>query len=170
MARKKTLHKDRFEEAFDWILAAEGGFVHDPRDPGGTTKFGISKKAYPKLDIKNLTPELAAEIYERDYWDRCQCGKLPKGLDLAVFDCAVNQGPQVAATLLQAAVGAKPDGVIGKKTLAAAKESMERDPETLARFLAARAARYAHSANAPVFVRGWFKRLFLLMEQIKEAR
>lgn len=81
-----------FDRALDFTLKAEGMYVNDPRDPGGETNFGISKRAYPQLDIKNLTREQAADIYRRDYWQRAGCDSLPWPLSACVFDAAVNCG------------------------------------------------------------------------------
>lgn len=67
---------ENFEKAVAFVLRHEGGYTNDNRDPGGETKFGISKRAYPSLDIKNLTEEQAKVIYRRDYWDRAGCGDL----------------------------------------------------------------------------------------------
>lgn len=78
--------------AFDLLMINEGGYVNDPKDSGGETKYGISKKAYPYVDIPNLTIEQAKQIYKKDYWDRCKCDYLPDALSVAVFDFAVNSG------------------------------------------------------------------------------
>lgn len=78
----------------------EGGYVNDPADPGGETKYGISKRAYPNVDIRNLTPELAGTIYENDYWGPAGCAQLPPGMALVVFDSAVNCGVQRAVNWL----------------------------------------------------------------------
>ncbi len=83
---------DNFERAVAFILRHEGGYVNDLRDPGGETKFGISKRAYPHLDIKGLTEAEAKEIYRKDYWDRAGCGALEWPLCLVHFDACVNMG------------------------------------------------------------------------------
>lgn len=73
-------------------LDHEGGYVWDEDDPGGETNFGISKRAYPKLDIKNLTKHEAVKIYHKDYWLKYRCGDLPSNIRHIVFDGAVNMG------------------------------------------------------------------------------
>jgi len=88
--------KEKFESALAFVLAAEGGYVNDPNDPGGETKYGISKKAYPLLDITNLTREQAVDIYRRDYWNKVKGDELPAGVDIAAFDTAVNMGAGTA--------------------------------------------------------------------------
>lgn len=89
-----------FERAVEFVLKHEGGYVDNPNDPGGETKYGISKRAYPELDIKNLTEEKAKEIYHRDYWLKSGCEKIASGLDIVVFDTAVNCGVARASALL----------------------------------------------------------------------
>lgn len=81
-----------FDQALQFVLEREGGYVNDPADPGGETNLGISKKAYPNIDIRNLTPELAGILYKRDYWDAAGCDSLTPGMALVVFDTAVNCG------------------------------------------------------------------------------
>lgn len=83
---------NEFRKALGFVLPQEGGYVNDPDDPGGETKWGISKRAYPNEDIKNLTPERACTIYATDYWDACGCDAIPFPLNVAVFDSAVNCG------------------------------------------------------------------------------
>lgn len=101
------------------ILKKEGGYVNDPHDAGGETNMGISKRAFPDVDIKNLDVELASAIYKKYYWNQVKADELPSGLDLVVFDGAVNSGPAQSAKWLQKALGIKEDGVIGPITLVA---------------------------------------------------
>lgn len=89
-----------FEQALKFVLEREGGYVNDPADPGGETKYGISKKSYPNVDIRHLTPELAAVIYQSDYWAPAGCDDLEPGLALVVFDTAVNCGKSRAVEWL----------------------------------------------------------------------
>lgn len=109
-----------WDRAFDLLMINEGGYVNNCHDSGGETKYGISKKAYPDLDICNLTLEQAKEIYKRDYWNRCKCDYLPDSLSVAVFDFAVNSGVSRAVKYLQTSLGVKADGIIGNQTLGAA--------------------------------------------------
>lgn len=147
----------KFVDAVEIILKHEGGYVWNPRDPGGETNFGIAKRSYPTLDIKNLTREKAIEIYRRDFWDKCKIELLPHVLRLIVFDCAVNQGPQVSIALLQAALGVKADGDLGPDTLnAIAKSNLEK---LVQKYSQARLARYFNNRNFGVFGEGWVRRL-----------
>ncbi len=84
-----------FDTAVTAVLSYEGGYVNDPNDPGGETNWRISKRAYPNLDIKNLTRDQAIQIYRRDYWDSLECDRFPPLIAIALFDAAVNQGPSV---------------------------------------------------------------------------
>lgn len=115
--------KDNFENSVNFTLKWEGGYVNDPKDAGGETKYGISKRAYPNVDIKSLTLDAAKAIYKRDYWDAVSGDLLPVGVDTFVFDSAVNSGTTTAKKWLQAALGVKVDGVIGPKTLEAVKKA-----------------------------------------------
>jgi len=81
-----------FERAMEFVFRWEGGYINDPDDPGGETHWGISKRAYPMLDIKDLTRDEARDIYRSSYWERAGCGALPWPLNLVVFDTAVNMG------------------------------------------------------------------------------
>jgi lysozyme family protein len=97
----------------------EGGYVNNPKDPGGETNFGISKRSYPRVNIKTLTWAGAKEIYRRDFWDAIQGDRLPLGIDLVTLDPAINSGPKQGIKFLQAGLGVTPDGVYGPKTFAA---------------------------------------------------
>lgn len=110
-----------FDRAFDDLIAFEGGYVWDPRDPGGETRWGISKRAYPHVDIRNLTRDQARQIYYRDYWQRARCDQLPPGVAFDVFDAAVNSGIGQAIRWLQRAVGVADDGIVGPLTIAAVR-------------------------------------------------
>lgn len=81
-----------FDRAMEFVLKWEGGYVNNPFDPGGETKFGISKGAYPMLDISTLQEEDARLIYRKDYWEKAGCDKLEWPMCLIVFDTAVNMG------------------------------------------------------------------------------
>ena len=81
-----------FDAAFGVIVGVEGGYVNDAKDPGGETKYGISKRRYPNEDIKNLTLDRAKFLYQRDYWGAHKCDDMPWEQALLVFDAAVNGG------------------------------------------------------------------------------
>lgn len=75
-----------------FVFQHEGGYVDDPNDPGGETNYGISKRAYPNVDIKNLTRQAAQEIYQRDYWDPINGSSLDPSLAAVALDTAINMG------------------------------------------------------------------------------
>ena len=116
-----------FSEALAHTLKFEGGWANHPNDPGGTTMKGVTHKTYANYlgrdvthdELRAISDEHLADIYRKRYWDACRCDELPAGLDLAVFDAAVNTGPAQAARLLQRIVGVPADGGIGPKTIAA---------------------------------------------------
>lgn len=150
----------RFMECLDVILDLEGEPTNDPRDPGGLTKFGISKRSHPNVDILNLTKEEAADIYRREYWNPIHGDALPAGLDLLVFDSAVNQGVKPAVLMLQLAAGAQGDSVMGSETLAAVNRKPKEEVAIM--FAARRAKRYAVNPNVGIYGTGWYKRLFVV--------
>jgi len=109
-----------FDIAFELVIGHEGGYTPArPGDPGGETKFGISKRSYPMEDIPNLTLERAKLLYKRDFWGPAGCDVVPDFLRFHIFDFAVNSGPKTAIKALQRSIGEFPDGIIGPLTLAA---------------------------------------------------
>jgi lysozyme family protein len=98
----------------------------DPDDPGGFTKWGVSKRRFPKVDIARLTRAGAEALYREHYWDELRCGEMPAGVALAVFDYAVPCGPPRGARALQRAIGAEIDGRVGPRTLAALTRALRR--------------------------------------------
>jgi lysozyme family protein len=155
----------RFDACMPFIFKAEGGYSDNPADPGGPTNFGITLatlRAYegnPNLtaeDVKTLTQAVAREIYRTVYWNRMQCGALPAGLDLEVFDFGVNSGPAESVKTLQRLVGVTQDGSVGPITLAAVREFNVGD--LIGRFAQARLAFY-QSLNMPEFEQGWATRV-----------
>lgn len=116
-----------FETAFDRLIDHEGGYVSDPLDPGGETKFGISKREYPNLVIKNLTRENAHDIYLRDFWNKINADKLPDGVAFQLFDFAVNSGIQTSIRYLQRALNVADDGHWGPVSQNAADRASETD-------------------------------------------
>ena len=150
---------DAFDAAFAVIVGEEGGYARDPADPGGETKFGISQRAYPALDIATLTLEDAKAIYRRDYWERHRCGEMPWHWALAMFDAAINQGG--GARWAQRALSAAEDGAVGPETLALMAKAPGDDYRA---FLALRAEAYARLPAFGTFGHGWLKRLFRIAQ------
>lgn len=118
-----------FDIAFDRLLKPghEGGYVNNPKDPGGETKFGISKRSYPHLNIKNLTREDVYKIYKEDFWDRIYADKLPNSVSFQLFDFAVNSGIGTAIRYFQRALNVADDGWWGPISQKAAESFSEAD-------------------------------------------
>lgn len=109
--------KATFEECIEVILKHEGGYVNDPDDLGGETKFGITKRTFPNEDIKNLTKERAIFLYKKFFWDKFKIEQYPLSLRLSMFDMSVNMGNKNAIKVLQRSLGVKDDGIAGAITL-----------------------------------------------------
>lgn len=148
-----------FQQCCAFVIDIEGGdkIVNDPRDAGGTTKFGISARSFPLTDIATLTRGEAEAIYEQSFWNRAGCAGLPAPLAALHFDCAVNQGVTAAAEILQITLMVRPDGQIGPKTLAAANCGNVRAHVT--EYAARRMRRYATTKNFDLYGLGWSRRL-----------
>lgn len=154
-----------FDQAFDKLINHEGGYVFNPHDPGGETKFGISKRSYPHLDIHSLTLADAKTIYKRDFWDRAQCDKLHPDLAFDLFDGAVNSGIGQAIRWLQRAVGVADDGVVGPLTLA----SINRENNTSAiraRYNGHRLDFMTRLSTWDVFGKGWARRIAFNLQSV----
>lgn len=144
------------------VLQREGGYLSPEEakrqgDPGGETKYGISKRSYPEIDISTLTKEQAQAIYHRDYWMPIRADNMTWPLSLFVFDSAVNQGTHAAIKMLQTALGTTNDGVIGPRTLELMGKARQWHA---AKFMALRARRYAISNNFDKFGEAWLIRIF----------
>lgn len=152
------------------VIAAEGGamITNFSNDPGGLTKYGISQKAYPSLDIRNLTEAQAIAIYKRDYWDKIQGDSLPYNIAYAIFNYAVNRGNSVAVKYAQKVVGLPEDGSMGPKTIAAIKAKGE--VAFLSQFLALAKKGYADLVAARPslgdFLKGWNNRIDHISEYV----
>lgn len=150
-----------FNIAIERTLVNEGGYVWDKNDRGGETNFGISKRAYPNVDIKLLTLASAKKIYKQDYWDRLQADNITSQVVASeLFDTAVNMGVRTASKLMQGCAEVKPDGVIGNVSLQAINAIDEE--LLLLRFKLAKIARYTYlvrkrPANRK-FLFGWINR------------
>lgn len=146
-----------FADAIERVLGHEGGYSRDPRDPGGETRWGISRRQYPGLDIRSLTREEAAAIYERDFWNPVAATVPSPLLRFQLLDAAVNHGMGNAVRMLQRAAGVAPDGHWGPLSQAAL---LRRDPRDVAeRFLAERLDFCARLNAFDAFGRGWTRRI-----------
>lgn len=157
--------RENLVHALRALLKHEGGFVNNPADPGGMTNLGVTQRVWEEWldhpvterDMRALTAETVAPMYKRKYWDKIAGDDLPAGLDMVVFDCAVNSGPGRAAKMLQKVLGVTEDGVIGSQTLGMISRT---DADTLIAYYSA--ARLAFLTTLPtwaVFGKGWERRV-----------
>lgn len=132
-----------WDAAIKFVLEHEGGYSNNPNDPGGETNFGISKRSYPELDIKNLTVFEAGQIYRKDYWDKIGGDFLEYPMDICVFNCAVNCGRGRAELFMNNTVDWKD-------------------------YLLRQIAHYASLPTAKFYLRGWVNRTIDLWKLIKK--
>lgn len=168
--------KDRgfsnFDRCLNFVLTQEGDrYVDHPADNGGPTRYGITLKTLrawrerqgipaaqvTAQDVEKLDKDEVCEIYRTRYWNELNCGNLPKGVDLIVFDFGVNAGNNTAAKLLQKVVGAEADGSIGPATIAAASAA---DPaKTIEEMSSRRLEYYRKLDDWSTFGNGWTRRV-----------
>jgi lysozyme family protein len=163
---------ENWEKCLKLILHHEGGYVNHPKDPGGETNLGVTKRVYEEWggtkDMKDLTVEDVSPIYKKNYWDRIKGDELPSGLDLCVFDFGVNAGTGRAAKYLQRLVDTTVDGGIGPNSLKAVNEHVSRwsIEQTIDNYQAERQKYYERLKTFETFGRGWTRRV---QETTKEA-
>ena len=165
--------KTRFDQCLEEVLRHEGGYADHPSDPGGATNMGITRKTLarwrkispwwnlPKAAVKTMARDEAARIYRASYWDRTKAGSMPPGLDLALFDYAVNSGPDRAVRALQAELGTAADGYIGPLTLDAVRARVAKGGSGgLIKALCARRLNFLSGLSSfRIFGRGWTTRV-----------
>ena len=156
--------KNNFDKCLHMLLEHEGGYVNDSRDSGGMTNLGVTKRVYDEWigrksteqEMRDLTPDDVAPIYKKNYWDRVKGDYVPSGVDWCLYDWAVNSGSGRPAKAVQRAVGATPDGVIGKQTVGLI---MEKDPKYIIDYVyTVRQAFYEGLDDYKHFGRGWSRR------------
>lgn len=146
-----------FATMIERVLGHEAGYVNDPEDPGGETKWGISKRSYPLINIKQLTRDEAIGIYYRDFWMKISSDKLSNGAAYQLLDSAVNSGVAQSVRFLQRAIGAADDGIFGPYSLRAMELTSESDFIML--FLAERINFMTRLKNWPSHGKGWMRRI-----------
>jgi len=156
---------ENWQKCLEAILHHEGGYVNHPKDPGGETNLGVTKRVYEEWggtkDMKDLEVEDVEPIYKKNYWDRVKAESLPGGLDLCVFDFGVNAGTGRAAKYLQTMIGTVADGGIGPNTLKAVGNYVESEgvEQTIKNYQAARQEYYESLSTFETFGRGWTRRV-----------
>lgn len=154
-----------FPACLNIILASEGGFADLAHDPGGATNHGVTLATWSGwvghpvtiADMEALTVADVTPLYQADFWNASHCSDLPNGVDLMVFDTAVNAGVGRGVRTLQQALGVTADGAFGPATLAAVQAA---DPSALIDKIAA--VRTAFYESLPTFVhfgKGWLNRV-----------
>lgn len=165
----KKLTDVHFNHAVNFVLSNEGGYSNDPEDSGGKTKFGISQRSYPNVNLDTLTIEQAKKIYKKDFWDS-QLYKNINNLNVVtkIFDLAVNMGAKWAHRLVQRALRAVEtknvfeDGILGPITLNAINNA--KPNELLAALKSEAAGHYRIIATInqkqKKFLKGWLNRAY----------
>lgn len=164
MAHNAGKRDDAFNLAVERVLKHEGGYVNNPRDPGGETNYGITKAtaraAGYKGSMRDLPRDRAKKIYKSAYWDRIWADQMPAEVAFQVFDAAVNHGPKQAVKMAQQACGITGkwlDGLIGPKTIDAINRA---DPVHFTlNFNAVRIGFYTGLSTFGTFGRGWMNRV-----------
>jgi lysozyme family protein len=161
--------QDNWIKCLETILHHEGGYVNHPKDPGGMTNLGVTKRVYEEWvgysvsenTMQNLKKEDVAPIYKKNYWDRVKGDQLPEGLDLCVFDFGVNAGTGRAAKYLQTMIGTVADGGIGPNTLKKLDEYVKEHGlnETIKSYQVERQKYYESLSTFETFGRGWTRRV-----------
>lgn len=160
--------KQNFDACLRILLKHEGGYVNHPSDPGGMTNLGVTKAVYEawvghpvdEKTMRGLTPAMVAPLYRKKYWDAVRGDELENGLDLAMFDYAVNSGVGRAVKTLQSCVGVPSDGGFGPKTMAAVAQFKGDTAKTLIEEVCDKRLDFLKSLKTwPVFGRGWERRV-----------
>ena len=156
--------KENFDKCLEMILHHEGGYVNHPKDPGGETNLGVTKRVYEECggqkNMKDLTVEDVAPIYKKNYWGRAKCDHIPSGLDLFLFDWSVNSGVGRAVKKLQKMIGTVADGGIGPNTLKTLEEYIRHHglETTIENYKDIRQAFYRSLSTFNTFGKGWTRR------------
>ena len=154
-----------YQKCLDMILHHEGGYVNHPKDPGGETNLGVTKRVYEEWggtkDMKDLEVEDVAPIYRKNYWDRIKADEIPSGLDLCVFDFGVNAGTGRSAKYLQTLIGTTADGGIGPNTLSKLADYIDENgiEDTIKNFQTERQSYYESLSTFETFGKGWTRRV-----------
>ena len=161
-------YSKKFERAFSYVLRNEGVYANDHDDPGGATKYGISQKAYPALNISALTLEEAQKIYFFNYWRKGKFEQISdENIAIQLFDLSVNLGTKAMTIILQRAlrsvgINVIEDGLFGAQTLSGLNNA---NPKVLLPAIKSEAAGYyrliaAKNPQQQKFLSGWLNRAY----------
>ena len=163
--------KENWDNCFQMVLKHEGGFVNNPKDPGGMTNLGVTKAAWEaywkrtssEAEMRSLTPNIVKPFYKSMYWDKIKGDQLPAGVDYATYDFAVNSGVGRAAKYLQQIAGVTADGAIGPKSIEAIKAG---DPgQTVDALCDMRLDFLKRLPTFETFGKGWIRRVAEVKEK-----
>jgi lysozyme family protein len=167
----RNLNMSEFERALTKVLVYEGGYVNNPKDPGGETNKGVTKAVYdsyrkghglPVQSVRLISDTELRDIYKSRYWDLFKGDEMPAGVSLIVFDGAVNSGVAQSAKWLQRALApfyqGTVDGLVGPGTLAAIARHPDKR-KLIADICAQRLAFLKTLKTWPTFGRGWSSRV-----------
>ena len=163
-----TVYSEKFKKAFNYVLKNEGGYVNDPTDPGKETKYGISQRSYPNLNVRQLSLKDAEKIYFCDYWLKGKFEQIPdENVATQLFDLSVNLGIRATTIVLQRAlrsvgINVQEDGLFGPVTLSGVIFS---EPSILLAAIKSEAAGYyrliaAKNPSQQRFLNGWLNRAY----------
>jgi lysozyme family protein len=146
-----------FDTVFERTIGHEGQYSNDPRDPGGETNWGISKRSHPNLIIKSLTREQAKDIYLYEFWNIIEADTLPDSVAYQVFDFAVNSGIETAIRYFQRTLNVADDGNFGPESKVAMQKMTE--PDMIMNLNAERLEFMTKLKNWPNASKGWARRI-----------
>lgn len=163
-----AIYSEKFKKAFNYVLKNEGGYVNNSADPGGETKYGISQRSYPNLNIRQLSLKDAEKIYFCDYWLKGKFEQIPdENVATQLFDLSVNLGIRATTIVLQRAlrsvgINVVEDGLLGSQTLSGVIFSQ---PSNLLAAIKSEAAGYyrliaAKNPQQQKFLQGWLNRAY----------
>ena len=163
-----TVYSEKFKKAFNYVLKNEGGYVNNSSDLGGETKYGISQRSYPNLNIRQLSLKDAQKIYFCDYWLKGKFEQIPdENVATQLFDLSVNLGIRASTIVLQRAlrsvgINVVEDGLLGSQTLSGVIFSK---PSNLLAAIKSEAAGYyrliaAQNPSQQRFLNGWLNRAY----------
>jgi lysozyme family protein len=165
-AVKTVIKPSNFDDALARVLVSEGGYVNNPKDPGGATNKGITQRVYnlyrsrlnlSAQSVQNISDAEVRQIYKEQYWDVAKCDSLPVGISYCVFDGDVNSGVSQSTKWLQRALGVTVDGAIGPNTITAANEA---EPDALIDAICDRRLAYLKALSTwKTFGKGWSSRV-----------